>query len=99
MTLFSWVLVHVIYGNDQPLNGFPSNHVTWSVVSILALWRLRKRIARTAWALIAWFILILPATVFLAQHFLIDIYGGIFVAFSVYWACVFIIEKPNLKIN
>ena len=98
-SFFSWILVHVVYGNDQPLNGFPSNHVTWSVVSILALWRLRKRIARTAWALIAWFILIIPATVFLAQHFIIDIYGGIFVAFSVYWGCVFIIEKPNLKIN
>ncbi|CAB5074436.1 unannotated protein [freshwater metagenome] len=96
---FSWVLVHVVYGNDQPLNGFPSNHVTWSVISILSLWRLRKRIARTAWALIAWFVLIIPATVLLAQHFVIDIYGGIFVAFAVYWACVFVIEKPNLRIS
>ena len=96
---FSWVLVHVVYGNDQPLNGFPSNHVTWSVISILSLWRLRKRIARTAWALIAWFVLIIPATVLLAQHFVIDIYGGIFVAFAVYWACVFVIEKTNLRIS
>ena len=98
-SFFSWILVHVIYGHDQPLNGFPSNHVTWSVVSILALWRLRKRTPRVSWSLIAWFLLIIPATVFLAQHFLIDIYGGIFVAFSVYWASVFVIEKPDLRLK
>jgi membrane-associated phospholipid phosphatase len=96
---FDWVLVHLVYGNDQPLNGFPSNHVTWSVISIIALWRLRSRAPRTSWALMAWFVLILPATVFLHQHFLIDIYGGIFVAFTAYWACSFLIEKPNLELN
>ncbi len=96
---FNWVLVHVIYGNDQPLNGFPSNHVTWSVISMIALWRLRYRATRTAWYLMAWFALIIPATVFLGQHFVIDIYGGIFVAFAVYWACMFVIEKPRLDIH
>ena len=94
----NWILVHVIWGNDRPLNGFPSNHVTWSVISIIALWRLRARAKKTSYTLIAWFLLIIPATVFLAQHFLIDIYGGIFVAFSAYWACAFIIEKPALNI-
>lgn len=96
---FDWILVHVVYGNDQPLNGFPSNHVTWSVVSILALWRLRHRAPRTSWILMGWFVLILPATVFLHQHYLIDIYGGIFVAFTTYWSCMFLIEKPNLKLG
>ena len=95
---FDWVLTNVVYGNDQPLNGFPSNHVTWSVVSIIALWRLRHRLPRTAWILMIWFATILPATVFLHQHFLIDIYGGIFVGFSVYWSCVFLIEKPKLAL-
>lgn len=95
---FDWVLVHVVYGNDQPLNGFPSNHVTWSVISIIALWRLRSKAPRTSWILMAWFALILPATVFLHQHYLVDIYGGIFVAFTVYWSCVFVIEKPQLTL-
>ena len=93
---FDWVLVHLVYGNDQPLNGFPSNHVTWSVISIIALWRLRLRAPRTSWILMAWFALILPATVFLHQHYLIDIYGGIFVGFTAYWGCVFVIQKPNI---
>ena len=96
---FDWILVKVVYGNDQPLNGFPSNHVTWSVVSIIALWRMRTFIPRTSWALMSWFVLILPATVFLHQHYLIDIYGGIFVAFSCYWAIMFIVEKPNLRVQ
>ena len=94
----NWILVHVIWGNDRPLNGFPSNHVTWSIISIIALWRLRKKIKKTSYLLIGWFLLIIPATVFLAQHFLIDIYGGIFVAFSVYWAVAFIIEKPDMRL-
>ncbi len=96
---FDWVLVHVVYGNDQPLNGFPSNHVTWSVVSILALWRLRHRAPKTSYILGFWFVLIVPATVFLHQHFLIDIYGGIFVGFTAYWGCMFLIEKPSLRIS
>ena len=95
---FDWILVHVVYGNDQPLNGFPSNHVTWSVISIIALWRLRYVIPKTSWSLMLWFTLILPATVFLHQHFLIDIYGGIFVAFTAYWGTMFIIEKPKLGV-
>lgn len=94
----NWILVHVVYGNDQPLNGFPSNHVTWSVISIIALWRLRSFAPKTSWILMLWFALILPATVFLHQHYLIDIYGGIFVAFTAYWAISFLIEKPRLSI-
>lgn len=95
---FDWILKNVVYGNDQPLNGFPSNHVTWSVISIIALWRLRAKAPRTSWILMFWFLLILPATVFLHQHFLVDIYGGIFVAFTVYWSCVFAIERPKFTL-
>lgn len=96
---FDWVLVNVVYGNDQPLNGFPSNHVTWSVISIIALWRLRNRAPRTSWILMLWFLLILPATVFLHQHYLVDIYGGIFVAFTAYWSVMFIVERPKLDLS
>ena len=91
-----WILKNVIYGNDRPLNGFPSNHVTWSVISMIALFRLRRKTPKMSWSLMSWFFLIIPATVFLQQHFIIDIYGGIFVAFTVYWSCMFMIEKPNL---
>lgn len=97
-SFFDEVLVNLIYGNDQPLNGFPSNHVTWSVISIISLWRLRKRIVKSSWALMIWFATILPATVFLHQHYLVDVYGGIFVGFTVYWATAFKVEKPNLNI-
>lgn len=94
--VFDWLLKNLVWGNDRPLNGFPSNHVTWSVISIIALWRMRHRIPKTAYGLIAWFGLIIPATVLLAQHFLIDIYGGVFVGFAVYWATMFVVERPLL---
>lgn len=96
---FTWLLVNVVYGNDRPLNGFPSNHVTWSVISIIALWRLRTRIPRTARVLIPWFTLIVPATVLLRQHYVIDIYGGLLAAFTAYWLCMFRIEHPNLALT
>ena len=96
--VFGWILTNVVYGNDEPLNGFPSNHVTWTVVSMIALWRIHKAIPRTAMVMQGWFLLIIPATVLLQQHYIIDIYGGIFVAFTAYWSCMFAIEKPNLAL-
>lgn len=37
-----------------------------------------------------------PATVILRQHYLMDVYAGILLGFTCYWACMFIIEKPKL---
>jgi len=95
--VFDWLLKNLVWGNDRPLNGFPSNHVTWSVISIIVLWRLRHRIPKTSYLLIGWFALIIPATVLLAQHFVIDIYGGVLVGFTAYWAVMFVIERPSLQ--
>ena len=69
------------------------------LISIISLWRLRKIIPKTSKLLGAWFVLIIPATVFLKQHFVVDIYGGMFVAFATYWALVFLIEKPDLQLK
>ncbi len=89
-------LVNLVWGNDQPFNGYPSGHCTWTTIGIISLWRLRHRFPRTAWALMAWLSLVYPATVSLRQHYLMDVYAGIFVGFAVYWACMFIIERPRL---
>jgi len=34
--------------------------------------------------------------VMLRQHYLIDVYTGIFVGFAVYWAVMFVVERPRL---
>lgn len=89
-------LVHLVWGNDQPFNGYPSGHCAWTTIAIISLWRLRKRFPKTAWILMPWLLLIFPATVMLQQHYLMDVYAGIFVGFATYWAVMFAVERPVL---
>lgn len=89
-------LVEKVWGNDKPFNGFPSGHCTWTTIGICSLMRLRHAMPKTAWIMSAWLALIYPATVMLRQHYLIDLYTGIFVGFAVYWAVMFVVERPRL---
>lgn len=93
---FGATLVNLVWGKDAPFNGYPSGHVTWTTITIIALFRLRKFYPKTAWIIMAWMCLIFPATVMLRQHYLMDVYAGLFVGFACYWACMFIIERPKL---
>lgn len=93
---FGATLVELVWGNDAPFNGYPSGHVTWSTILILSLWRLRRVIPKTAWVLMCWVALIWPATVMLRQHYLMDVYAGLFVGFATYWGVMFAIERPRL---
>ena len=74
----------------------PLGHCTWTTIGILAMWRLRHRFPKTGWILMAWLCLVYPATVALRQHYLMDVYAGIFVGFACYWACRFAVERPRL---
>ena len=89
-------LVGQVWGHDLPFNCYPSGHCTWTTIGIIALWRLRRRFPKTAWVLMAWLCLVYPATVSLRQHYLMDVYAGIFVGFACYWACMFLVERPRL---
>lgn len=89
-------LVHLVWGNDQPFNGYPSGHCAWTTIAIISLFRLRQRFPKTAWILMPWLALIYPATVMLQQHYLMDVYAGIFVGFATYWAVMFVVERPSL---
>ncbi len=93
--VFGW-MVRMVWGNDQPFNGYPSAHCTWAMIGILALWRLRSRFPKTSWILMPWLALVFPATVMLQQHFLMDVYAGVFVGFATYWAVMFAVERPTL---
>lgn len=93
---FMGELVKLVWGNDQPFNGYPSGHTTWTTIGIIALFRLRKVIPKTAWILMPWLVLVYPATVMLRQHYLMDVYAGIFVGFASYWAVMFLVERPRL---
>ena len=93
---FGGFLVKEVWGNDQPFNGFPSGHCTWTTIAICSLLRLRKVMPKTAWIMSGWLLLVYPATVMLRQHYLIDVYAGVFVGFAVYWAVMFVVERPRL---
>jgi len=85
-----------VWGNDAPFNGFPSGHITWTVIFLISLWRLRHAIPKTAWIIMIWISLVIPATVMLRQHYLMDVYAGIFLGFATYWAVMFVVERPKL---
>ncbi|MEI8080573.1 MAG: phosphatase PAP2 family protein [Actinomycetes bacterium] len=89
-------MVRQVQGNDLPFNGYPSGHCTWTTITIIALWRLRKRTPKISWIFMCWIALVYPATVMLQQHYLMDVYAGIFVGFATYWAVMFIVERPKL---
>lgn len=89
-------LVGAVQGNDLPFNGYPSGHCTWATIAIIALWRLRKRTPKTSWIFMVWLALVYPATVMLQQHYLMDVYAGLFIGFACYWGTMFVVERPKL---
>ena len=75
-------LLRAVYASDQPYNAFPSLHVGVSVV--LAKHWLWSRRRAGAW-IAAWCGLIVCSTVFIHQHYLADVVGGIVVGASACW--------------
>jgi membrane-associated phospholipid phosphatase len=72
-------MLRFVYGNDNAYNCFPSLHTAFSVVmGIHWLW-FRPRIGRYV---AAWCGLIVLSTVFVHQHYVADMAGGIVVAGS-----------------
>lgn len=73
-------LVQFIYNNDAPLNCFPSVHCLTSYLLFITINRDLKlgNVSRIAWSVLMW--LIIASTVFIKQHSLLDVVGGILVA-------------------
>lgn len=66
-----------LYAADRPVNLFPSLHVSLSFLFAAAVGHARPR--WRAWTL-AWAALIAISTLFTRQHYVIDVIGGIFLA-------------------
>lgn len=71
-------LVLFVYAIDKPLNLFPSGHVTFSVLSTLCLTRINKKLA---YVILPVTILIVLSTLFIKQHYVPDVLGGLVLAF------------------
>jgi membrane-associated phospholipid phosphatase len=69
-----------VYASDPPFNAFPSLHVSLSTNLAIHWRRLDRRSGGWAWALSA---VIIVSTVFVKQHYLADVAGGLILG----WAC------------
>jgi membrane-associated phospholipid phosphatase len=77
------------YALDPPVNCFPSLHVGNAVFVALVAWRLDRRVGA---ACIAAALAIALSTLFVKQHFAIDVAAGAFLA----WACYRAFVAPRV---
>jgi membrane-associated phospholipid phosphatase len=68
-----------VYASDNPYNDFPSLHVALSTILAIHWWRVDRRIGMPV---AAWVTLVVLSTVFVKQHHVLDIAGGLALAFS-----------------
>lgn len=89
-----------IYSSDRRYNAFPSGHTYTTVILLLSTWPLVRTIGRIV-ALVAG-ISIISATLFLKQHYLPDVAGGIVLGVLAAWlggktAPFFSSDRPGLN--
>lgn len=77
----AWGL-RLLYSSDPPYNCFPSLHVAHSFVSALALLRLHRKLG---WFAIGCASIVALSTLFTKQHYVVDLLGGVFLAFAAYF--------------
>ncbi len=83
--VFSVLLRDLVWQLDEPLNTFPSNHVTLSVIAIFALSSLKLR---KWWVLPMqlWLGVVCISTLLVYQHVVLDLVAGVVIGAAVYSA-------------
>jgi membrane-associated phospholipid phosphatase len=84
----------LLYKVDAPTNCFPSLHVAFACLSSIYVMREHKFIGVISWI---WSILIIISTMTLKQHYVIDVIGGIIVAFVSYLLTLALIKGNLVK--
>lgn len=72
-------MVGDVYASDQPYNDFPSLHTSLSTILAIHWWRVDRRIGLPV---ALWTALIVASTVFVKQHYVADVAGGLVLAFA-----------------
>jgi len=75
-------MVAWLYAIDYPYNSFPSLHVGLSVLAALSCYKFNKK-ASLIFGF--WAVLIAVSTLFIRQHYFLDIIGGALLAVVVFW--------------
>jgi membrane-associated phospholipid phosphatase len=75
-------VVRLLHAYDGSQALLPSGHVAYSLLANLVTWHFDKSLA---YILLPVTLSIMPATVLIKQHYILDIFAGIVVALGVYW--------------
>lgn len=75
-------MIRDVYAGDNAYNDFPSLHTSLSTILAIHWWRFDKRIGLPV---ALWVMLIVLSTVFVKQHYVPDILGGLVLAFGTSW--------------
>jgi membrane-associated phospholipid phosphatase len=82
-----------VYSSDQPYNDFPSLHTSLSTILAIHWVRVDRRIG---WLVAFWAALIVMSTVFVHQHYLADVFGGLLIAFGVSTLTLrYVVDRPG----
>ncbi len=83
-------VVHFIYWIDRPFNCFPSLHVALVFISVQAIERFNARLVPWFFALAT---IITLSTLFIRQHYILDLVSGIALAYAMGW--IFLPKKSE----
>ncbi len=67
------------YASDNPFNDFPSLHVSLSTILAIHWWKVDRRIGLPVGL---WVVLIIMSTMFVKQHYVLDVVAGLILAFG-----------------
>jgi membrane-associated phospholipid phosphatase len=73
------MMIREVYAGDNAFNCFPSLHTSLSTILGIHWWRVNKKLGVP---IAIWVALIVASTVFVKQHYLADVVGGLLLAFG-----------------
>ncbi len=76
----TWIYLHL---NGNPVAAFPSLHAAYPFLAFLFL---REQWPRAAWLMLAYSFLVWFSIVYLGEHYVVDILGGVILALGTYYA-------------
>lgn len=74
-------LVYYLYSLDDPTNGFPSLHASLTTISTCFVYEQNKNLFKFVLPIA---ILIIVSTLLIKQHYIIDVLGGMLLAFAAF---------------
>jgi len=80
--LFAWIMKYLFQYGEIPSGAFPSSHVAAALAALLAAYRHSKRLF--AWLVVP-FILLCLSTVYVGEHYAIDVPVGFAAGGILYW--------------